>query len=178
MIEPLENMYFNWLCAKVIRLDNPTPTLRYDRLLKILHTTEFVWLVSGDDNRAEDGTDLRRDFLLEAGAPDHPEWRALPCSIFEMLIAFSKRAEFATDVPHAQWFWEFIDNLGLREFNDASGVVAEDVADILYAFVWRQYSSNGKGGLFPLDGRLHDDMRTVEVWYQFCAYLTDQDRMP
>jgi hypothetical protein len=94
-----------------------------------------------------------------------------------MLIAFSKRAEFATDVPHAQWFWEFIDNLGLTEFNDASEVTTDDVADILYTFVWRLYRDNGKGGLFPLEGP-HQDQRKVEVWYQFCAYLTDQDRMP
>lgn len=177
MSEPLENLYFNWLCAKVIRLENPTPTLRYDKLLRILHTTEFVWLLPGDDNRAEDGKELRRNFLYEAEAPDNPEWRALSCSVFEMLVAFSKRAEFSTDVSNRQWFWEFIENLGLLQFNDASNVTPEDVADILYTFVWRQYPPNGWGGLFPLEGP-HRDQREVEIWYQFCDYLTDQDRMP
>lgn len=177
MTEPIENLYFNWLCAKVIRLENPTPTLRYDRLLKILHQTEFVWLVSGDDNRAEDGAELRRNFLVEMNSKEPSEWKDLPCSVFEMLVAFSKRAEFATDVYHVNWFWEFLENLDLLRFNDASCVTEENVHEILYTFVWRQYLPNGRGGLFPLEGP-HNDQREVEIWYQFCAYLTDQDRMP
>jgi len=176
--EPLENLYFNWLCAKIIRLENPTPSLRYDKLLRILHNTEFVWLISGDDNRAEDGLELRREFLLEADIPDNIEWRMMPCSLFEMLIAFSRRTEFATDVPAQEWFWEFIDNLGLREFNDASPNSTEEISTILYDFVWRQYDNSGRGGgLFPIENPKHDQTQ-VEIWYQFCEYLVDQERMP
>ena len=176
--EPLENIYFNWLCAKVIYLENPTPSLRFDKLLKTLHGTEFVWLISGDDNRAEDGLELRREFLLEAGIPDHPEWRMMPCSLFEMLIAFSRRTEFATDIPAHEWFWEFIDNLGLREYNDSTSITSDEIAEILYAFVWRQYDMSGRGGgLFPIEHPKHDQTQ-VEIWYQFCEYLTDQNRMP
>ena len=53
MGEPLENLYFNWLSAKVI---NPLDTDReatYWDLLRKLHNTEFVWVISGDDNRAK-----------------------------------------------------------------------------------------------------------------------------
>lgn len=177
MDEPLENLYFNWLCAKVIRLENPTPSLMYDRLFRVLYGTEFVWLISGDDNRAEDGLELRRNFLLEAGLPEQPDWERLPCSLFEMLIAFSLRAEYSTDVHYTAWFWEFIDNLGLRQYNDASRVTEDDIGEILYAFVWRQYDLNGRGGLFPIENPAHDQTE-VEIWYQFCEYLVDQDRMP
>lgn len=178
MNEPLENLYFNWLCAKVLRLENPTPSLRYDTLLRTLHNTEFVYTISGDDNRSEDGIELRTEFLLEADIPDHPEWRAMPCSLFEMLIAFARRAEFMTDVPAAQWFWEFMDNLDLRQYNDASGVSQDEIAEILFRLVWRQYRFDGHdGGLFPLD-QPHEDQKNVEIWYQFAEYLIDQSRMP
>jgi hypothetical protein len=176
MLEPLENLYFNWLCAKVHHMENPTPTLTYWGLLRVLHNTEFVWLISGDDNRAMDGLDLRREFLIAADIPDKPEWRALPCSLLEMLIAFSRRAEFQTDEPAQQWFWEFIDNIGLLECNDAANCSDDEVGERLYELVWRTYDNSGRGGLFPLDHPQHDQTKT-EIWYQFCEYLVDQNRL-
>ena len=177
MDEPLENLYFNWLCAKVIQLDNPTPSLKYDMLFRFLHTTEYVWLIAGDDDRFEDGVELRQEFLSELGLDDNPEWDHLPCSVFEMLVALSKRCEFATDVPYIDWFWELIENLGLRPFNDAAFGNGVRVPEILYTFIWRQYDYNGRGGLFPLEHSVHDQSETP-VWYQFSDYLTDQKRMP
>lgn len=178
MSEPLENLYFNWLCAKIIRLENPTPSLKYDELLRTLHSTEFVWIVPGDNNRAEDGVELRREFLIEAGYSVNESWQHYPCSVLEMLIAFSRRANFATDIPSRTWFWEFIENLGLIEFNDASGAGPEEVWEMINPFLWRTYSTGGKdGGLFPLEQPTRDQ-RTLEIWYQFCDYLVDQDRMP
>lgn len=175
MNEPLENLYFNWLSSKVMRIENPTPSLTYWNLLRALHNTEFVWIIQGDDNRAEDGLDLRREFLIAADIPDHPEWRAMPCSLFEMLIAFSRRAEFQTDDPARQWFWEFITNLGLNEFTDAEEISEEDIGEYLYQLVWRTYDNSGRGGLFPLDNPKQDQTKT-EIWYQFCEYLVDQGR--
>jgi hypothetical protein len=176
--EPFENLYFNWLCAKVVFNMNPTPSLTYWTLLRTLHSTEFVWLLSGDDNRAEDGLELRVEFIFEAEAPDDPNWRRFPpCSVLEMLIAFSRRAAFATDEKAKDWFWEFIDNLGLKECNDGSNVTPEEIGEILDNFIWRTYDSRGRGGLFPIDNR-NGDEREVEIWYQFCHYLDDKGRMP
>ena len=173
MNEPLENLYFNWLCAKVIRLENPTPSLRYDTLLRALHNTEFVWLITGDDNRAEDGLELRLEFILEADIPDNPEWRGLGCSLLEMLIAFSRHAEFMTDEPARNWFWLFMENLGLDRYNDATHPLPDDIGDTLYRLVWRTYNFSGQGGLFPVVNP-HEDQTKVEIWYQFCEYLMDQ----
>lgn len=178
MSEPLENLYFNWLYAKVARVDNPTPSLTFYELLKTLHSTEFVWLLSGDDNRAEDGKELRREFLITAEIPDYPEWRTqTPCSVLEMLIGFSRRATFTTDTPEHEWFWEMIRNLGLAECNDASGVDPEEIRDTLEHFMWRRYTPDGDGGLFPLRNPLEDQTER-EIWYQFCDYLVDQNRLP
>jgi hypothetical protein len=177
MDEPVENLYFNWLCAKVVNVEESRGSNVYWELLKKLHTTEYVWTMSGDDNRAEDGKELRREFIFQAEIPDNPEWRTvIGCSILEMLVAFALRAEFQTGISMREWFWEFINNLGLERFNDRafhSGIV-DDILDI---FVWRTYNPNGIGGLFPIINP-SEDQREVEVWYQFCEYLVDQDRLP
>lgn len=176
MTEPLENLYFNWLCNKIISNENPTPSLTYWRLLRTLHNTEFVWTLSGDDNRAEEGLELRLEFLVQADISDRPEWRRNPgCSVLEMFVAFSRRTAYVTDPSAKEWFWLFIENLGLIKYNDA---VFKDehvliVADKLDRFIWRTYGSNGY--LFPLK-KPKDDQRTVELWYQFSYYETEQDR--
>lgn len=173
---PFEDAYFNWLCAKVNRVEVPTPSLTYYHLLRILHSTEFVWLLSGDDNRAHDGVDLRHRFLVESGYDPDPESMNLGCSLLEMLIAFSYKAEFNTDIPAADWFWIFIENLGLFECTDAAYCSDEAIGEILYSLVWRQYGRDGAGGLFPLRNP-GNDQREVEVWYQFCEYLVDQESL-
>lgn len=173
---PLESRYFKWLCAKVMQVIHPTPSLTYRELLHCLHMTEFVWLLIGDDNRAEDGLELREEFIDESNIPDNPEWReAVGCSVLEMLIAFSRRAEFDTDIPAKDWFWVFIDNLDIN-FVDAE-INPIDVEDSLDTFIWRTYEPNGYGGLFPLDHPKRDQ-RTVEIWYQFCEYVIEKQLVP
>jgi hypothetical protein len=178
MNEPLENLYFNWLYAKIYTLKTPTPSLSFDTLFRTLHQIEFVWLITGDDNRAEDGKELRREFLIMGEIPDDLEWRTLnPCSVLEMLIGFAKRAERNTSTPAREWFWEFITNLGLYEANDASGVEPDEINDTIENMMWRTYSSNGDGGLFPLRNPQRDQTE-IEIWHQFCDYLVDQNRLP
>jgi hypothetical protein len=175
MGEPLENLYFNWLCAKVVDTRQTLPSQTYWTLLRTLHKTEFVWLLMGDDNRAEEGKELRREFILQADIPDDVEWRTVVgCSMLEMLIAFARRAEFQTDIPVKDWFWEFLKNLEMNEWHDGSGVDPQDIDDLIQRVIWRTYKFNGYGGLFPLDDP-HEDQRHVEIWYQFCNYLVDRD---
>jgi hypothetical protein len=174
MNEPIEDVYFNWLYTKVASVDVPTPSLTYWTLLRDLHATEFPWLVSGDDNRCLDGVELRREFNREVLIDYDPPWMMMGCSVLEMLIAFSRRAEFTTDISAREWFWIFLDNLGLKEQNDAQQNISEYVAVVLDRFIWRTYRPDGSGGMFPL--RYPErDQREVEIWYQFCEYLVDQE---
>lgn len=176
-MEPLENLYFNWLCAKVIDVNLSSPSLTYWNLLRLLHRTEFVWVQPMDYNRASDGKELRKEFLIAADIPDHPEWRLGPgCSCLEMFIGFARRAEWVTEDPVPEWFWEFMSNLGLREYPDANSYEYEMI-DILDTFIWRTYLPDGQGGLFPLDNPPEDE-RNVELWYQFNHYLTDHEWDP
>lgn len=177
MTEPIESTYFNWLCAKVMMLENPTPSLTFWKLLRELHNTEFVWLVPNDDNRVQDGLDLRPEFLTQASLERDEDFLHTACSVFEMLIAFARRIEFDTDEPLQDLFWMFVENLGLKEFNDA---VFDDVdpfviSDILTNFIWRTYEPDGRGGMFPLHEPKRDQ-RKVEIWYQYCDYAMEQDQ--
>lgn len=177
MSEPIENEYFNWLCAKVMYLENPTPSLTYYNLLKQMHEKEFVYILSGDDNRAEDGVDLRLEFIRSKTQDTNQAWMNYPCSFFEFLIAFARRAEYGSllDNQESDWFWIFVDNLGLTSFNDANyDEEFETIDDILDRVIWRNYEPDGQGGMFPLSNP-HEDQRTTEIWYQFAEYLQEID---
>lgn len=171
MGEPLEVLYFDWLYAKVMLSEPPAES--YSRLIRKLYDTEFVWLLSGDDNRAEDGIDLRIDFLNAAQLSGVDE-SSFPngCSVLEMMLALAVRAEFQTDIHTSRWFWEFVSNLGLSDHYD-DNFNQEQVEFILHNFVWRTYAYSGRGGMFPLNGA-QIDQRKVEIWYQFSAYLLEK----
>lgn len=169
MREPIENEYFNWLCAKVLS----TSGNMYVDLMRILHKTPFVWFIPGDKNRADDGNELKTYFLNESGWENDPEWFSEPCSVLEMLIAFANRASFQTDIPSRDWFWEFMINLQLDECRRVEESSEPVIEEILNTFVWRTYMPNGRGGIFPMNHPSRDQ-REVEIWYQFCDYLEDR----
>lgn len=165
---PIENLYFDWLCAKV-RMDN-TPT--YLELFRILHSHIFIPHVQEDENRVEDVKERREYFLQETGVERDLIWLEQEASVLEILIAFSEIAEFQIDMTAQEWFWQFITNLGLEDFRRASVSDRRHIHEILERFVLRDYEPNGDGGLFPLR-RPQRDQREVEIWYQFCDYVED-----
>jgi len=176
MDEPIEDVYFNWLYAKVAYRAQPTPSNRFQSLLYFMHRTEFVWRVSGDDNRAEDGRGLRQEFLYEIREELAEPLAELECSVLEMMIAFSRRAAFQTDMTPLEWFWIMLENLGIAHLCDSEFDGSDATAmlgQILEDLVWRRYDEKGRGGLFPLRNP-SQDQREVEIWYQFCEYLVDQ----
>jgi len=177
--EPIEDLYFNWLVSKVSKRRGRTPSTSYDSLLYAMHRTEFTSMLVGDDNRAADGKELRHTFLNTIRIPyseDELEaWLYLDCSVLEMLVAFADRAAFNTAVKSKDWFWIFIDNLGLSEISDSEYArMKYRIRPALNTFIRRNYNDLGHGGLFPLS-ESNNDQRSVEVWYQFCEYLIDQN---
>ena len=170
---PLENMYFDWLYSKIANPNASAKRDRYCRLFRLLYQTEFIYLVSGDDNRVEDGTDLRLEFFYETQTSDDGYFLSQPCSVLEMLIAFSRKASFETDDHPTLWFWIMLSNLGIDGLNDARLVDMNSVQAVVDHFVWRRYDGKGRGGLFPL---LHSkqDQALVELWYQFNQYLIEK----
>lgn len=166
----LDDQYLAWLYSQVdvVRARKSSRTFWY--LFRQLFATEFAWIVPNDDNRAEDGRELRCEWATETGSEVDRNWLSLGCSFLELLIALSRRLAFETDGNARDWFWHLINNLGLTGYHDRSNFRPEDVEDITNRVIWRTYEPNGNGGLFPLRHTMNDQRR-VEIWYQLSEYL-------
>lgn len=172
----LDDRYLEWLYGLVGAVSNRNPDRSYWNLAKQLYTKPFTWFVANDDNRAEDGRDLRYEFLADQELDRDRDWLELDCSIFEMLIALSRRMAFEADGDALEWFWRFIQNLDIYNYTDSNyNIQARD--EIEYALdrlVNRSYSPDGRGGLFPLR-RSTQDQRKVELWYQMASYVMERE---
>lgn len=176
MIEvPLDEAYFQWLYAQVgtVRIKHSSKT--YWNLMKILFTKEFVWFVPNDDNRVEDGRELRHEFIEDLGLTlVDRNWLELGCSFLEMLIGLSRRLAFETGGKPRDWFWHLLNNLELDHYADNILIPEKRVDDILDRVIWRTYRKDGHGGLFPLRYP-REDQTQVEIWYQLSAYLLEHE---
>lgn len=174
--DTINDNYFEWLsdfvCDKKRKDD-----ISYRKLLMFLHSTEFRYSILKDENRAQDGIDLRRRFSLEQGYDDGSlvDYIDGPCSVLEMMIGLAIRCEenIMDDTKYgnrtSQWFWSMINSLGLGFMYDKN-FEKDEANDIIQRFLDRAYAPNGKGGLFTLK-HYPRDLRKVEIWYQMCWYL-------
>jgi hypothetical protein len=175
--KPLDELYFVWLYNQVgdSKIKNPTRT--YWRILRQLYTKEFVWIVPNDDNRIEDGKDLRQEFADQAKLKNIDEtWMRLGCSMLELIVGLSRRLSFELEGEPRDWFWHLIHNIGLDGYTDSyvpKSHTSEHIDSILEQLIWRTYHSDGHGGLFPLVDP-HEDQRKVELWYQLSAYVLER----
>ena len=174
--EDLSSRYFEWLCGIVF--DRRYLGERsYSKLLFLLHSVDFEVVIGMDQNRAEDGIDLRYRFGDECGYIQ-PMIASLldvvPCSVLEMTVALSFQCENIMNDPEkgnrlSKWFWMMIDSLGLASMDDSN--FDEGFARfVIFRFLTREYSSNGEGGLFVINN-CECDLRRVEIWHQMCWYL-------
>lgn len=171
---PLDELYFIWLYRQVADARIKTLTHTYWRMLRLLFTKEFVWFVPNDDNRVEDGKDLRAEFVADQELNDaDPGWLNLGCSMFELIIGLSRRLAFECEGEPRDWFWHLVENLDLHKFNDSEDTPEEYINEKLDQVIWRTYSYSGHGGLFPLEGPC-EDQRGVEIWYQLSAYVLER----
>ena len=172
--EHINNEYFDWLC-ELIDSRRFSKHISYRKLLMHLHDIEFTWLIPMDDNRADDGIQLRRRFALVRRDISLSDYILGPCSVLEMMVALTIRYE-ETIMDDAlmgnrtgQWFWGMIHNLGLSAMTD-SEFDREYVDEVIARLLNREYEPDGKGGLFTVRNCAHD-LRTVEIWCQFNWYI-------
>lgn len=172
---PLDEAYFVWLYSQVgsVKLRNRSKT--YWKLLRLLYTTEFTWdAIEKDENRAQDGKDLRKEFLRQTQETSDEDWIDMGCSFLELLIALSCKLAFEAEGEPRDWFWyHLIANLDLIEYTDANPPNEAILNRIISKVVNRDYAPNGAGGLFPLQNP-KEDQRGVELWYQAQAYLLER----
>lgn len=178
MYNKISNLYFNWLDS-LVSIGRYRKPFSYQKLLMLLHDTEFVYICDLDKNRAADGISLRYQFAGVCTEYDEDEILQClddaPCSVLEMMIALAKRCENTImDDPKIgnrtqQWFWTMITNLGLGDMYD-SRFDRRYVKKVVDKFLNREYSPDGDGGLFRIRN-CDEDLRTVEIWTQLCWYL-------
>jgi hypothetical protein len=178
MSRPLDERYFDWLYDQVGSGPDEKTGRKYLKVLELMFFHEFVWIIPNDDNRAEDGRDLRREFLNEKNIRHvDDDWLRIGCSMLELFIALSRVLAFEAEGEPRDWFWVLMRNLGLTMYSDDRRMtkrVREDIEEILDDVIWRTYHPNGQGGLFPLHYP-HEDQRDVEIWYQLNAYLLERE---
>lgn len=165
--------YYKWLVSQIEFPPHFKKT--FDQLLRCLHETEFVWMISGDDNRVQDGRDLRTEFMYAFDIPnDFPELEFPEfVSVLEIMIAISRILAFVAGGEAPGWAWRLIDNLGLNHFYDPlNREKLNGVNEIIQTLIWRTYDRNGKGGFFPLLFA-EEDQTKVEIWYQLNAYVNE-----
>jgi len=160
--------YYIWLTKKIDIPNNK----QYLGLFERMHNVEFVWTVPNDDNRVQDGLDLRSEFL---NIQDGGEITIGGVTCLEVLVALSRRVAFIADGAHhsRKWAWTLLKNLGLQRFSDPlTPEKTARVDNILHDLIWRHYHANGRGGFFPLQNP-EVDQTTVEIWYQLNAYVSE-----
>ena len=165
--------YFDWLVFLVCQDDREMTS--YQKLFKALFETEFVPIIEHDENRADDGLNLRRTFEDEVGGECDIFG---PCSVLEMLVALALRCE--NDIMYdpdegdrtGVWFWEMIDNLNLSRMDNCR-FDKNEFNRIMKRLNTRTYDADGFGGPFYIAG-FRGDMREIELWYQLSYYLSDR----
>lgn len=169
--------YITWLRGFVE--DDPMNS-DYDRLFSCLYNSDFYSIVSMDINRESDGIELRYQFIYESkygrSIPVNYLDDGKPCSILEMMIALAVRCEGIMFTPDKGdrtgiWFWQMVDNLGLRSMTD-DHFDKRYVKKVITRLCERTYRPDGEGGLFTVRNR-NEDLRNIEIWYQAMWYLDE-----
>lgn len=165
----VDSEYYDWLLEQIDYFPGENDT--YDDILMLLFNTIFTWTIANDDNRAEDGLQLRSIFMEDEGWNTNPFFEE-DCSVLEMMIALSMRidSDIMWDGENnrtSKWFWEMFENLGLHYLEPSDYFAALDI------FLGRKYDKNGVGGLFPLRKNNTKNQKKVEIWYQAQAYLME-----
>jgi len=160
-----DERYFDWLVSQI----QVPPHKTFWDLFAIMHQFEFAWTVPNDDNRVQDGKDLRYEFFHDSS--HHGSLPPDTASFLEVLVGLSRRVAFTAGGDARNWAWRLIKNLGLNRCSDPlSEGKRQRVQDTLYACVWRQYRPDGHGGFFPLY-EPEDDQTKLEIWHQMHYYV-------
>ena len=180
----VENLYFEWLLT-YLDPDGVTEGVAY--VGDLLHNCPFERRVGNDINRAIDGSNLRKAFMLQFSDADFDphvtnNLMMRECSWFEMLIALAENLDYLYEGGVLGRFIELITNLELdplvtsrpgrsnmiRNYDRRKVEIATADVDN------NNFDRNGHGGLFPLSKDNHPDQRRVEIWDQHAAYFREK----
>lgn len=170
----LYNGYFHWLLETVMYHEMRDSGRSYLYLLQAMRAKTFTWTIPNDENRANDGKNLRIKYGNLVGR-DGTELKGA-CNFLEMCIALATRInddifEHDPGSKPARWFWIMMENCGLDKYTDEKFDEIE-VNKIMDRVILRRYSKTGKGGFFPIKDPKRDQ-REIELWYQMQNYIIE-----
>ena len=167
-----DDLYFSWLAELITPRRDKKIVCQNHLLLYILYDRVFLVhpSVPMDKNRLYDGLELRQKFLQETGKYRY-RFHSDECNILEMLVALAMRCEesLGDEVNNntPRWFWEMIENLGLKGTPDS-----EYIHHILDILINREYNYDGTdGGLFIIKDPRRP-LPETELWYQAMWYIS------
>lgn len=168
----LTNGYKNWIINRVSSKEIPVE--RYSKLLDYLFHRDFTWYVRSDENRAGDALHLRQEYEDEENIFDGSSFHDQQVNVLEVLAALAIRCEYEImgepgEENPSHWFWLYLQNLGLMEFDDDHFNYAT-VDFVVGNWIHRRYNHDGFGGIFPVENCVIDQRRS-ELWLQMHQYL-------
>lgn len=175
--------YFKWLKEQITGSET-ADIEEYDILVTTMSVMPFTYVVDMDSNRMWDGLYLRNIFY-----DDHAAFEGeltQECSLLEALVGLAYRMSFDvfSDMGKstADWFWEFMENLGATFYTDAvlEGRFVDseenyrgELIDLLKGFMDRTYKDTRHGNVFKYK-RDRKDIKQVELWYQMHYYIEEK----
>lgn len=172
--------YIEWLVKDKIGLtDKEWKT--YNFLINSLSKIEFHWIHPMDENRANDGLELRAQFSDETGLYlDGSSGLPTKCSMLELIAALAIKVEnrimrnISIGDRTSKWFLIMIDNLGFSNITNKNWKYDDEeyIRNSCNKVIYRDYKSNGDGGLFPLKNKSKNWVNE-EIWVQCMAYLRE-----
>jgi hypothetical protein len=169
----MDEKYFNWLYEQVTCTDGSYQPA-YTKVSALIHRIAFNDNVPHDSNRTAEARELRTLFTEETGNIPDSDWVVMPVSIFEVLVALVKAADFLYGRGMPDWYDIIMRNVGMDHYMDE---LFEPRHEAAVNRIWvrindRAYNPSGHGGLFPLE-HPKEDQRKVELWYQLSAYVIE-----
>jgi len=175
MQQRLEDKYFEALYGFIFDEDDGPCAPTYWNVSRILHSLPFTYTIDLDENRKNDGLDLRVSLLENSDRTSREDiwWFDYPCSVLEMIVALSDRMSLQTSLTRYHYFLEILHNLGIDlDDDEPEDSIYSPVVNSVETMLGRSYNYDGRGGMFPLE-RPRQDQRKVEIWYQMGAYLIE-----
>ena len=177
----LNDRYFKWLLG-LLGFKDPINDCGYISMLSYLYSKDFKLtdpIVGHDDNRLDDGFDLRAQYSNNFTDPEFPEVFEEPVTVLEVLTAFAVRIDddimYDGALHASKWFFIMIDNLGMTNFTDdrlGLNWTIDDEEQIIDIWMSRQYGIDGKGSIFPIKNTAFDQ-KNLEMWYQMQEWFRE-----
>lgn len=157
----------------------------YSHLCEVLQDIYFVSLIEFDENRIEEGKELREEWKDTCGDTSmEPDDELIPytCTALEMIIVMARRMCFEMsdsqfEAGIGKWVMELLENAGLAYWrNDIFEMNPEysqsRIRSTMNGIIYRRYLYNGEGSFFPMN-YCHTDVRKQELLVQMNNYLAE-----